>query len=115
MAAASGLPLLSLSARDPLRASTRGTGELLLAALDAGCTRVIMGIGGSATNDGGAGMAQALGVCLLDSEGVDLPPGGAALAHLAGIDISGLDPPLADTAGRFGCGVSIPLIGPGGA
>jgi glycerate kinase len=115
MAAASGLPLLSPSARDPLRASTRGTGELLLAALDAGCTRVVMGIGGSATNDGGAGMAQALGVRLLDAAGVDLPPGGAALARLARIDISGLDPRLAATEIRVACDVSNPLVGPEGA
>ena len=115
MAAASGLPLLSPSARDPLRASTRGTGELLLAALDAGCTRVIMGIGGSATNDGGAGMAQALGVRLLDAAGVDLPPGGAALARLARIDTSGLDPRLAATEIRVACDVSNPLVGPEGA
>jgi glycerate 2-kinase len=115
MAAASGLPLLSPSARDPLRASTRGTGELLLAALDAGCTRVIMGIGGSATNDGGAGMAQALGVRLLDAEGADLPPGGAALARLARIDINGLDRRLAATSIRVACDVSNPLVGPEGA
>lgn len=115
MAAASGLPLLSPAARDPLRASTRGTGELLLAALDAGCTRVIMGIGGSATNDGGAGMAQALGVRLLDAAGVDLPPGGAALARLARIDTSGRDPRLAATKIRVACDVSNPLLGPEGA
>src|SRR5258708_12611126 len=99
----------------PLRPSPRGTGALLLAALDAGCTRVIMGIGGSATNDGGAGMAQALGVRLLDAAGVDLPPGGAALARLARIDMSGLDPRLAATEIRVACDVSNPLVGPEGA
>ena len=84
MAAASGLPLVPPDRRDPLITSTRGTGELLRAALDTGCRAVIMGIGGSATNDGGAGMAQALGARLLDSAGDELPPGGAALARQIG-------------------------------
>ena len=74
MAAASGLTLLTEDERDPRIASTCGTGELVRAALDAGCRRIIVGIGGSATNDGGAGMAQALGARLLDDAGQDLPP-----------------------------------------
>jgi glycerate kinase len=75
MAAASGLALLRPEERDPRRTSTFGTGQLIRAALDAGCRRIIVGVGGSATNDGGAGMAQALGARLLDSQGNDLPPG----------------------------------------
>src|SRR5439155_4867998 len=91
MATASGLPLLARAERDPRVTSTHGTGELIRAALDAGATRLLIGLGGSATNDGGAGMALALGARLLDDEGHDLPPGGAALARLARIDAAGLD------------------------
>ncbi len=94
MAAASGLVLLSGEERDPRRASTYGTGQLIGAALDAGCRRLIIGVGGSATNDGGAGMAQALGARLLDGQGEELPAGGAALAQLDRIDVSNLDPRL---------------------
>ena len=115
MAAAAGLPLISADERDPLRATTYGVGELLLHALDAGCREVILGLGGSATNDGGAGMAQALGARLLDADGHDLPPGGAALARLAQIDISRLDPRLAQTRIRAACDVTNPLCGPRGA
>ena len=89
MAAASGLSLVPAPLRDPLRATTRGTGELLLAALEAGARRVIVGIGGSATNDGGAGLGQALGFRLLDSDGRELGPGGGELGRLARIDSSG--------------------------
>jgi glycerate kinase len=115
MATAAGLPLIPISQRDPLRATTHGVGELLLHALDAGCRSVILGLGGSATNDGGAGMAQALGARLLDADGRDLSPGGAALAHLAHIDISQLDPRLAETRIRVACDVTNPLCGPRGA
>lgn len=115
MAAASGLPLVPPSRRDPRITSTRGTGELLRAALDAGCRAVILGIGGSATNDGGAGMAQALGARLLDDTGNELPPGGAALARLARIDKSGLDARLRATSVRVACDVTNPLVGPTGA
>jgi glycerate 2-kinase len=115
MAAASGLPLVPLSRRDPRITGTRGTGELLRAALDAGCRVVILGIGGSATNDGGAGMAQALGARLLDDAGNELPPGGAALARLARIDTSGLDARLRATNVRVACDVTNPLCGPTGA
>jgi glycerate kinase len=115
MAAASGLVLVPHEFRDPLVATTRGTGELLRAALNLGVTSIILGIGGSATNDGGAGMAQALGVRLLDESGQDLLPGGAALACLDRIDATGLDPRLARTSIRVACDVANPLCGPTGA
>ncbi|HEX6796135.1 MAG TPA: glycerate kinase [Ktedonobacterales bacterium] len=115
MAAASGLPLVPPERRNPLLATTRGTGELMRAALDAGARRLLIGIGGSATNDGGAGMAQALGARLLDAAGNELPPGGAALADLARIDLSGLDARLAQTQVRVACDVSNLLTGPTGA
>ena len=89
MASASGLSLVPADRRDPWRSTTRGTGELLLAAIDAGARRVILGIGGSATNDGGAGLGQALGFRLLDAEGRELGPGGGELGRLARIDASG--------------------------
>jgi glycerate kinase len=115
MAAASGLVLVPPDSRDPRIATTRGTGELLLDALDLGATSIILGIGGSATNDGGAGLAQALGARLLDGEGRELPPGGAPLARLARIDPSGLDPRLALVSIRVACDVANPLCGPTGA
>ena len=89
MAAASGLVLVPAELRNPLTTSTRGTGELLLAALAAGARRVIIGIGGSATNDGGAGLGQALGFRLLDAQERELEPGGGELGRLARIDPSG--------------------------
>ena len=115
MAMAAGLPLLDEAARDPRRAGTRGVGELMLAALDAGCRRFIVAIGGSATNDGGAGMAQALGASLRDAEGRELPPGGAALARLARIDLSGLDARLSACDIEVACDVDNPLSGAQGA
>lgn len=115
MAAAAGLPLVPPHQRDPARATTRGVGELLLVALDAGCRQIVLGLGGSATNDGGAGMAQALGARLLDAAGHDLPPGGAALARLDRIDPSRLDPRLAQTRIRVACDVTNPLLGAQGA
>ena len=115
MAAASGLTLLTEDERDPRIASTYGTGELVRAALDAGCRRIIVGIGGSATNDGGAGMAQALGARLLDDAGQDLPPGGAALARLGRIDASGLDPRLGQCRLLAASDVFNPMCGPQGA
>jgi glycerate kinase len=115
MAAASGLTLLREEERDPRIASTFGTGELVRAALDAGCRRIIVGIGGSATNDGGAGMAQALGCRLLDDAGRDLPPGGAALAGLGRIDMSGLDARLGQCQVLAASDVFNPLCGPEGA
>lgn len=115
MASASGLPLVPPERRDPRITTTFGTGQLLRAALDAGAVRVILGIGGSATNDGGAGMAQALGYRLLDADGEELAPGGAALARLAHIDATHRDPRLADIHVRVACDVSNPLCGPTGA
>ncbi len=115
MAAASGLPLVPVGRRNPLVATTRGTGELIASALDMGCRRFIIGIGGSATNDGGAGMAQALGMRLLDARGVEIGPGGAELARLARIDASGLDPRAAQSGFVVACDVDNPLTGPRGA
>ncbi|MGB3958921.1 MAG: glycerate kinase, partial [bacterium] len=115
MAAASGLPLVPLEKRNPMLTTTYGTGELILAALDEGCRRIIIGIGGSATNDGGAGMAQALGVKLLDEEGLDIPYGAAGLARLDRIDISSLDRRLAQVEVLVACDVDNPLTGPRGA
>ncbi len=115
MAAASGLVLVPEGQRDPRIASTYGTGELIAAALAADCRRVIVGMGGSATNDGGAGVAQALGARLLDDDGRDLSPGGAALARLARIDVSGLDPRLGQTRLFAATDVFNPLCGPQGA
>jgi glycerate kinase len=115
MAAASGLTLLAEDERDARIASTYGTGELVRAVLDAGCARIIVGIGGSSTNDGGAGMAQALGARLLDDAGQDLPPGGAALARLDRIDLSGLDPRLGQCRVLAATDVFNGLCGPEGA
>lgn len=115
MAAASGLPLVPLARRDPRRTTSYGTGELIRAALDAGARRLVIGIGGSATNDGGAGMVQALGGSFLDAAGQELPPGGAALAALADIDLSRLDPRLAEAQILVACDVDNPLCGPRGA
>lgn len=92
MAEASGLRQLPGGRPAPLTASTYGTGELLKAALDAGCRHLILGVGGSATTDGGAGMAQALGARLLDADGAELPAGGTALLDLDHIDTTGMDP-----------------------
>lgn len=118
MAAASGLARLAAGERTPASArsaSTRGTGELLRAALDARVETVILGLGGSATTDGGAGMLSALGVHCLDERGDELPPGGAALARLARIDASGLDPRLAAVQLVVASDVTNPLTGPAGA
>lgn len=115
MAAASGLPLLKPDERDPMRTTTFGTGELMKAALDLGAREIILGIGGSATNDGGTGMASALGVRLLDAQGRALPHGASALARLAAIDTSTLDRLIAKTRIRAACDVTNPLLGPNGA
>ncbi|GHD64726.1 glycerate kinase [Jeongeupia chitinilytica] len=115
MAAASGLALVPPSLRNPLQTTTYGTGELIRAALDAGARRFIIGIGGSATNDGGAGMVQALGARLLDRDGREIGFGGGALARLALIDVSGLDPRLAECRIDVACDVDNPLTGPKGA
>jgi glycerate kinase len=115
MAAASGLPLIPEGRRDPRITSTAGTGWLIRAALDAGLRRLIIGIGGSATNDGGAGMARALGARFLDAQGQALPEGGAALVRLERIDLAGLDPRLAEAEILVACDVDNPLTGPRGA
>ena len=115
MARTSGLALVPPEKRNPLLTTTYGLGEAIAQALDDGFREFIIGIGGSATNDGGAGMAQALGVSLLDGEGNPLPHGGAALARLAGIDVSGLDDRARESTFRVACDVSNPLTGPEGA
>ncbi len=115
MARTSGLALVPLDRRDPLNATTYGLGEIVSAALDDGFRRFIMGIGGSATNDAGAGMAQALGVRLLDAAGNELPHGGAALANLSRIDMTGIDPRVTESSFLVACDVSNPLTGPEGA
>jgi glycerate kinase len=115
MAAASGLALVAPGLRNPLKSTTYGTGELIKAALDAGVSHLIIGVGGSATNDGGAGMLQALGVKLLDYAGREVGFGGGALADLDRIDISGLDPRLKGCRIEAACDVNNPLTGPKGA
>ncbi|MBC3366432.1 glycerate kinase [Pseudomonas sp. SWRI154] len=115
MAEASGLQLLPPGQRDACSSSTFGTGELIRAALEEGAERVILAIGGSATNDGGAGAMQALGVALLDEHGHSLPPGGLALTNLARIDLSQMDPRLAGVRFEIAADVDNPLCGPHGA
>lgn len=115
MAAASGLMLVPPAARNPLRTCSRGTGELIRAALEAGARRFILGIGGSATNDGGAGMVQALGARLLDADGRDVEGSGGGLARLERIDVSALDTRLAECRIEVACDVDNPLTGPRGA
>ena len=116
MARASGLELIRPEERDPMRASTHGTGELIRAALDAGARRVIVGIGGSATVDGGTGMAQALGVRFLDSVGGAVEGCcGARLAEIADVDLGGLDPRIGDTEITIASDVTNPLVGADGA
>ena len=113
MARTSGLALLTVERRNPLVATTYGLGEAIKQALDAGFRTFI--VGGSATNDAGAGMAQALGVRLLDAHGDELQFGGAALARLARIDLSGLDTRAKESRFMVACDVSNPLTGPEGA
>ncbi len=115
MAAASGLPLVPLELRNPLNTTTYGTGELIRTALDSGCRKLILGIGGSATNDGGIGAAQALGVSFKDSRGVEVGFGGRELARIASIDVSKVDPRLHETQVMVACDVTNPLTGPLGA
>lgn len=115
MAAASGIHLVAPEQRNPLITTTYGTGELIKAALDQGVKHIIVGIGGSATNDGGIGMAQALGIRLLDNQGQELGYGGGELARLATIDTSKLDPRLAQVRLEVACDVDNPLCGEKGA
>ncbi len=114
-AAAAGLGLLTEAERDPRTATSYGVGQLLLAALDAGCEQIIVGLGGSATNDGGAGMASALGARFLDAGGDILRPGGAALSELERINVSGLDPRVKRAQVVAATDVTNPLCGPEGA
>ncbi|KAF0825237.1 glycerate kinase [Cytobacillus firmus] len=115
MAAASGLHLVPKEIRNPLLTSTRGTGELIAAAMDTGVKHIIIGIGGSATNDAGAGMIQALGGKLLDKTGSEIGPGGGSLADLSAIDMSNLDSRIRDVHFEVACDVDNPLTGPRGA
>ena len=115
MAAASGLHLVPPEARNPLRTTSYGTGELILAALAEGVEKIIVGIGGSATNDGGAGMLQALGALLLDAQHQPIGAGGGCLQDLAAIDLSGLDKRLAGVEIVVACDVDNPLCGEKGA
>jgi len=115
MAAASGLVLLKPSERNPMRTTTRGTGNLIRAALRTGVRKILIGIGGSATNDGGMGMARALGVRFLDESGHEIAEGGGALGKLAHIDMAGRFSALASVDIEVACDVDNPLTGPKGA
>lgn len=115
MAAASGLTLLPPQRQNPLHTTTYGTGELIRTALQHGCKELIIGIGGSATNDGGMGMAQALGIQFLDERGEDLTFGGGQLERLAAIKTEHREPSLQNVNVRVACDVNNPLTGPQGA
>src|SRR6266702_1868243 len=115
MASCAGLPLVPPAKRNPRITTTYGVGELIKAALDRGCRHFIIGIGGSATNDGGAGMAQALGASLLTDKGTEIAFGGAALAALSHISLASLDPRLQECSVEVACDVTNPLCGPTGA
>jgi glycerate 2-kinase len=115
LAEVSGLNQLPGGRLEPMVASSRGTGELIAAALDAGCRRVLLAIGGSACTDGGAGLLAALGVRILDDEGRQVPDGGAALAAAARVELSDVHPAVAQTQFVVACDVDNPLLGPRGA
>ena len=115
MAKASGLELITEDEKNPLVTTTYGTGQLIKHALDQGCTKIIIGIGGSATNDGGVGLVKALGGKFLNSKGEELTDGGGILGQLYRIDISKLDKRISDCEILVACDVSNPLIGPNGA
>lgn len=115
MASASGLYLIKPIERNPLVTTTFGTGELIRKALDDGCRRFILAIGGSATNDGGIGMLQALGMKLLDQDGQPVGYGGGELGRVSDIDIQGFDPRIADSEFLIASDVQNPLVGPNGA
>jgi glycerate kinase len=114
LAAASGLAQLP-DGPEPMRASSRGTGELVAAALDAGARRIVLGVGGSAGTDGGAGLLSALGARITDASGRELPDGGGALAWADAVDLGALDPRLGDVEIVLACDVDNPLLGPAGA
>lgn len=115
MAAASGLDLIPVKKRNPMKTTTYGTGELILHALDKGIRHFIIGIGGSATNDGGIGMAQALGVTIHDEHGMPVGYGGEGLANVADIKVSTIDDRIKDCRFEVACDVTNPLVGPDGA
>ena len=115
MASASGLPLVPKDRKNPCFTTTYGTGELIKAAMDRGCRRLIIGIGGSATNDGGVGMAEAVGVKFLDANGSQIKRGGGFLSDLDRIDMSGLDMRVKEAEFVVACDVDNPLTGPRGA
>lgn len=115
MSAASGLHLVPVAQRNPLTTTSYGTGELIKAALDQGAKHIILGLGGSATNDAGAGMLQALGVRFLDERGLMIAWGGAALTSVAQVDLSQLDVRLANVRIQVACDVDNPLFGARGA
>jgi glycerate 2-kinase len=115
MADVSGLWRLPEGQREPMTATSRGLGEVLAAALDAGCTQIVMGIGGSASTDGGAGMVAALGARLLDAHGDDLPDGGAALADLSRLNLGALRSRMEGITVTVASDVDNPLLGEGGA
>lgn len=115
LAAASGLSRVAAEERDAGAATTLGTGQVLAAAIGLGCTEVVLGLGGSATTDGGTGLLVALGARFLDADGEELPPGGLALERLAAVDLDGLSPVLAEVALTIASDVSNPLCGPAGA
>lgn len=115
VAAASGLQCVRVDQRDAFRASSQGTGQLIAAALNAGATRIILGLGGSATNDAGAGLLSALGARFLDTQNQPLAPGGGALQALHSIDLDGLDARLSEVEFLVAADVDNPLCGPRGA
>ena len=115
MASASGLELLRRDELNPMKATTYGTGELIASALDSGAKEFIIGIGGSATNDGGIGLISALGFKVLDEKGAPVGQGGEALAKIASVDPSGADKRLKDVSIKVACDVTNPLLGPRGA
>jgi glycerate kinase len=115
MASASGIELIGRDELNPMKATSYGTGELIAAALDTGAEELIIGIGGSATNDGGAGMISALGFRVLDENGRPVGRGGEGLAHIASVDCAGADPRLKKVSIKVACDVTNPLLGPRGA
>lgn len=115
VASAVGLAMVAPGERDPLRATSRGVGDLLLAALDRGVTRIVVGLGGSATNDGGAGLLKSLGAVMYDAEGRVVEASPDALVRVARVDLAGLDPRLASLEVALACDVTNPLLGPTGA
>ncbi|ATH93949.1 glycerate kinase [Bacillus glycinifermentans] len=115
MAEASGLHLVPPDQRNPLVTTTRGTGELILDAAEKGALHIIIGLGGSATNDGGAGMASALGVKFLNKDGCEIGDGGGSLSQIAAINTDGMHPKLKDIVFEAACDVDNPLTGPNGA